>query len=115
MTGFRATRSGASFKTLSSAARRSSVDSKADTARTFAAASEDPPPAAAKCSAMGPSANTGKNVNAPTMTMTPTTSIVKSGPSVGKVPGPGGAVFFPATLPAIASAGRSSRSGRSAW
>ena len=47
-----------------------------------------------KCSTTGPRQSTGKWLSAPTMTMTPMSSVMKSQPVVGKVPGEGGATFF---------------------
>src|SRR5262250_3291453 len=58
-----------------------------------------------KCSTIGPRLSAGKNVSAPTMTMTPTRSPVKRGVVTGKVPSDGGMCFFRPRLPAIASGG----------
>src|SRR5215468_3940095 len=54
---------------------------------------------------MGPSESAGKYVNAPTITIVPISKITKSEPCVGNVPLVTGINFFPARLPAIASAG----------
>ena len=54
---------------------------------------------------MGPSANAGKNVSAPTTNITITKNITKSGVCVGKVPWLAGTIFFLESEPAIASAG----------
>src|SRR6266545_1499233 len=58
-----------------------------------------------KCSRMGPKLRAGKNVNAPTITTTPSKSTVNSGVVTGKVPRDGGIYFFCARLPAMASMG----------
>ena len=54
---------------------------------------------------MGPSANAGKNVSAPTIKTTITKNIIKSGVCVGKVPLLTGTIFFFESEPAIASTG----------
>ena len=43
-----------------------------------------------KCSTIGPRLSAGKNVSAPTITITPTSSAVKSGVVTGNVPSDGG-------------------------
>ena len=58
-----------------------------------------------KCSTIGPKLSTGKNVNAPTMTMMLIKSRVKSGVVTGNVPSDGGTAFFRAKFPAIAKTG----------
>ena len=58
-----------------------------------------------KCSTIGPRLSAGKNVSAPTMTMTPTSSAENSGVVTGNVPGDGGTRFLRPRLPAIASIG----------
>jgi hypothetical protein len=58
-----------------------------------------------KCSTTGPSERAGKNVSAPTITITPTSRLTNSGPWVGKVPAETGTSFFCARLPAAASKG----------
>src|SRR5262249_25413090 len=54
-----------------------------------------------KCSTMGPSAKAGKNVSAPTITITPTSSTTNTGPVTGNVPADSGTFFFAASDPAI--------------
>src|SRR5947199_8042975 len=54
---------------------------------------------------MGPSESAGKNVNAPTITTTPTSSDTKRGPCVGSVPAEVGVYFLAASDPAAASSG----------
>src|SRR5262249_5181926 len=63
------------------------------------------PVPARKCSTIGPSASAGKNVNAPTMTITPISRMTNSGPLVGNVPAEGGTIFLFTNDPAIANAG----------
>src|SRR5512141_593956 len=58
-----------------------------------------------KCSTMGPRLSAGKNVNAPTITITLTSNAVNSGVVTGKVPKLAGTIFFFARLPATASIG----------
>ena len=58
-----------------------------------------------KCSTIGPRLSAGKNVSAPTITITPTSSAVKSGVVTGNVPSDSGIFFFRLRLPAIASGG----------
>ena len=58
---------------------------------------------------MGPSANAGKNVSAPTITTVPTSRPTKRPPSVGSVPLVTGTRFFAARLPATASSGSRNR------
>src|SRR5689334_16493234 len=58
-----------------------------------------------RCSRTGPRLSAGKNVRAPTMTMTDARSMENIGVVTGKVPGEGGTVFLPARLPAMASMG----------
>ena len=58
-----------------------------------------------KCSTIGPKLNAGKNVNAPTITITLTSNVVNSGVVTGNVPNDGGTIFLLARLPAIASIG----------
>ena len=47
-----------------------------------------------KCSTIGPRLSAGKNVSAPTITITLTSSVVNSGVVTGKVPNDGGTAFF---------------------
>src|ERR1039457_1092855 len=54
---------------------------------------------------MGPKLRAGKNVSAPTITITDTSRTVNSGVATGNVPAEAGTVFFFARLPAIASMG----------
>src|SRR5438309_11535238 len=54
---------------------------------------------------MGPRLRAGKNVSAPTMRITPTSSAENSGVVTGNVPGDGGTRFLRPRLPAIASIG----------
>ena len=54
---------------------------------------------------MGPRLSAGKKVRAPTMSITPIRSSVKSGVVTGNVPRDGGTYFFCARLPAIARVG----------
>ena len=54
---------------------------------------------------MGPKLSTGKNVNAPTITITLTSNVVNNGVVTGNVPSDGGTIFLRARLPAIASIG----------
>src|SRR5437879_1706023 len=63
------------------------------------------PAAMSRCSRMGPRLKAGKNVSAPTMTITPIRSTVNSGVVTGKVPRDGGTYFLPARFPAMASMG----------
>src|SRR6185295_1462720 len=56
-------------------------------------------------STIGPKLNTGKNVNAPTITITLTSSVENNGVVTGNVPNDGGTIFLRARLPAIASIG----------
>src|SRR6266850_4409660 len=58
-----------------------------------------------RCSTIGPRLSAGKKVNAPTITITLTSSVEKSGVVTGKVPSDGGTVFLRARFPAIASIG----------
>src|SRR3954468_20155379 len=58
-----------------------------------------------KCSRIGPRLKAGKNVSAPTIRITPIRRRLNSGAVTGNVPSEGGTYFFPARLPAIASAG----------
>src|SRR6185437_9467475 len=60
-----------------------------------------------RCSRIGPRLSAGKNVKAPTMSITPIRSTVKRGVVTGNVPNDGGTYFFWARFPAIASAGNS--------
>ena len=60
---------------------------------------------AINCSAIGPSAQAGMNVKAPTITMTPIKSATNKGVWVGSVPKPAGTCFFLASDPAMASTG----------
>ena len=53
----------------------------------------------------GPRLSAGKNVSAPTITITPTSSAANSGVVTGNVPGDGGTRFLRPRLPAIASIG----------
>src|SRR6185369_9238572 len=62
-----------------------------------------------RCSTIGPSESAGKNVSAPTITITPTSRPAKSGPCVGKVPAEGGVSFLAPSEPAAASSGISIR------
>ncbi|MNL10623.1 hypothetical protein D3C87_1314300 [compost metagenome] len=59
-----------------------------------------------KCSAIGPSAKVGRKVKPPTSKMVTVSRVTNSGPWVGKLFCPIGAVFFIARLPARASTGR---------
>jgi hypothetical protein len=54
---------------------------------------------------MLPSDSAGKNVSAPTMTTTDTSSTAKVPPLVGNVPALGGTTYLPTIDPAIPSAG----------
>src|SRR5439155_24612018 len=63
------------------------------------------PFAMSRCSTIGPRLRAGKNVSAPTMTMTPTSSAENSGVVTGNVPAEGGTRFLRPRLPAIASIG----------
>src|ERR1039458_9857910 len=63
------------------------------------------PAAISRCSRIGPRLSAGKNVNAPTIRITPISSTVNSGVVTGNVPSDGGTYFFCARLPAIASMG----------
>ena len=58
-----------------------------------------------KCSTIGPRLSAGKNVSAPTITITPTSSVVNSGVVTGNVPSDSGIRFLRLRLPAIASGG----------
>ena len=58
-----------------------------------------------KCSTIGPKLSAGKNVSAPTMTITLTRSVVNSGVVTGNVPSDGGTKFLLARFPAIANIG----------
>src|SRR3954464_13521754 len=58
-----------------------------------------------KCSTIGPRLSAGKNVSAPTITITPTSSAENSGVVTGNVPADAGISFFRLRLPAIASGG----------
>src|SRR5216684_2590917 len=58
-----------------------------------------------RCSTIGPRLSAGKNVNAPTITMTLTSNVVNSGVVTGNVPNDGGTIFSRARLPATASIG----------
>src|SRR6185437_9150144 len=58
-----------------------------------------------RCSSTGPRLNAGKNVSAPTITMTPVSRIVNSGVLTGNMPTDGGIRFFRARFPARARAG----------
>ena len=54
---------------------------------------------------MGPKLNAGKNVSAPTITITLTSNTVNSGVVTGNVPNEGGTSFLRARFPATASMG----------
>ena len=58
-----------------------------------------------RCSTIGPSASAGTNVNAPTISTTPTSKVMNSGVCVGSVPAVTAVAFFAARLPASASTG----------
>src|SRR5580658_2838993 len=58
-----------------------------------------------RCSSMGPRLSAGKNVKAPTIRITPTSSTLNNGVVTGNVPSDGGTYFFFARLPAMASIG----------
>ena len=58
-----------------------------------------------KCSTIGPRLSAGKNVSAPTIRMTPTSSAENSGVVTGNVPSDGGTRFLRPRLPAMASGG----------
>src|SRR5690349_24250511 len=58
-----------------------------------------------KCSTIGPRLSTGKNVSAPTITITLTSSVVNNGVVTGNVPSDGGMIFLRARFPAMASIG----------
>src|SRR3954471_804623 len=58
-----------------------------------------------RCSTSGPRLKAGKNVNAPTIRITLTSSNAKSGDVTGNVPRLGGTIFLRARLPATASTG----------
>src|SRR5690349_24500803 len=58
-----------------------------------------------KCSTIGPRLNTGKNVSAPTITITLTSSVENNGVVTGNVPNDGGTIFLRTRFPAIASIG----------
>src|ERR1700730_6540466 len=58
-----------------------------------------------RCSTIGPRLRAGKNVSAPTMTITPTSKAEKRGVVTGNVPEDGGTRFLRPRLPAIASIG----------
>src|SRR5262245_54944451 len=58
-----------------------------------------------KCSTIGPRLSAGKNVSAPTMTITPTRSDENNGVVTGNVPSDGGISFLRLKLPAIARGG----------
>src|ERR1700687_3865507 len=60
-------------------------------------------------SRIGPRVKAGKNVSAPTITIVDTSNVVNSGPGTGNVPAEGGAVFFPARLPAMPRMGITTR------
>ena len=63
------------------------------------------PFAMSRCSTIGPRLSAGKNVNAPTITITLTRSAVKSGVVTGNVPSEAGICFLRLKLPAMASGG----------
>jgi hypothetical protein len=71
-------------------------------------------PAAAGVRESGPGSSAGKKVSAPTDQDHASQQHVNSGVFTGKVPGDGGTLFFCARLPASASTGTSSGSGRPA-
>src|SRR5208337_1169651 len=58
-----------------------------------------------RCSSTGPRLRAGKNVSAPTITITDTRRTVNRGVVTGNVPAVAGTAFFFARLPAIASMG----------
>src|SRR4029077_10766243 len=64
------------------------------------------PACISRCSRIGPRLKAGKKVNAPTITITPTSRMLNSGVVTGNVPSDGGTYFFFARFPAIASMGR---------
>src|SRR5438552_10344306 len=64
------------------------------------------PASISRCTRIGPRLRAGKNVNAPTITITPTRSTLNKGVVTGNVPSEGGTYFFLARFPAIASMGR---------
>ena len=63
------------------------------------------PASISRCSTIGPKLKTGKNVNAPTITITLTSNVENNGVVTGKVPSDGGTVFLLARFPAIANIG----------
>src|SRR5690242_731382 len=62
-----------------------------------------------RCSTIGPRLSAGKNVSAPTITITLTRRHAKSGVVTGKVPAEGGTRFLRARRPAIASTGTTTK------
>src|SRR5207245_9134753 len=80
------------------------VGSKSDRAFTVVTMAPSPHLAAisVRCSTIGPRANAGTKVSAPTRSTTPISRPTKSGVWVGSVPGPLGTIFLRASAPAMA-------------
>ena len=106
MTGFLTIVRGWSLRSASTIARRTICGSQMRSWLVRACAIRTPVPAfIRKCSTIGPRLSAGKNVSAPTMTITLTSSAVNSGVVTGNVPSDGGTCFLRPRLPAIASGG----------
>ena len=97
MTGFFAIVRGCSLRTASHdrAAGRSSGSQIDFALRVDAMSHQNTCPCAiSRCSTIGPRLSAGKNVSAPTIRITPTSSAAKSGVVTGNVPGDGGTRFL---------------------
>ena len=107
ITGFFAIVRGWSLRNASHDARRGrSADPRSIAIACALCAIRTPVPCAiSRCSTIGPRLRAGKNVSAPTITMTLTSSAENSGVVTGNVPGDGGTRFLRPRLPAIASIG----------
>src|SRR5581483_1845309 len=90
---------------LSQAVGRGALDDLGLEHRSRLRACHPRPPYRWSASTTGPSATTGRNVSAPTITITPMTSATKSGVWVGNVPTLGGTFCLRASACATASVG----------
>src|SRR5580658_8138860 len=107
ITGFFIMFRGSSFTKESRSARRTIFMSQIDFDFFFSAIVPQKvlPTDINRCSSIGPKLSAGKNVNAPTMRITPTNNTLNNGVVTGNVPKDGGTYFFLAKFPAIASMG----------
>src|ERR1700686_5683783 len=107
ITGFFIMFRGSSLTRESKAARRTIFMSQMDFDFFFSAIVPQKvlPTDINKFSSTGPRLRAGKNVSAPTIRITPTSSTLNNGVVTGNVPSDGGTYFFFARLPAMDSMG----------